>query len=119
MVGGVFFKHDILQGLQFTANADVKYQSSYNTGSDHDPVKTQPGFALVDGRIGIGQKDGGWALELWATNLFNTHYIQTAFDAPIQTLASPQPSSQSTLTNNYDAYPGQPRFWGVTVQVRY
>jgi outer membrane receptor protein involved in Fe transport len=118
MVAGVFFKHDILDGLQFTANLNAKYQSSYNTGSDHDPVKTQPGYGLVDGRIGIGQANGRWALELWATNLFNTHYIQAAFDAPIQTFGAPQPSSAPAL-NNYDVFPGQPRFWGATLRVKY
>ena len=122
MVAGVFFKHDILDGLQFTANANVKYQSSYNTGSDHDPVKTQPGYALVDGRIGIGQPNGRWAQEVWATNLFNPHYNQASFDGVLQTLSPAltggQPSTAPQF-NNYDVFPGQPRFWGMTLRVKY
>jgi len=97
---------------------DVKYQSSYNTGSDHDPVKTQPGYALVDGRVGIGSADSRWVLEVWATNLFNQHYGQAAFDGVVQTFSVPQPGSNSAL-NNYDYFPGQPRFWGMTIRVKY
>ena len=118
LVGGATFSHEVLNGLRFTATADVKYQSPYNTGSDHDPVKTQPAYALVDGRIGIGSANGAWVAELWATNLFNQRYSQAAFDGVVQTFSVPQPSSNPAL-NNYDYFPGQPRFWGVTVRVKY
>jgi outer membrane receptor protein involved in Fe transport len=118
LVGGATYSHPILNGLKVTGTIDVKYQSPYNTGSDHDPVKTQPAFALADGRIGIGSADGRWAMEFWATNLFNQHYGQAAFDGVVQTFSAPQPSSNPTL-NNYDYFPGQPRFWGMTVRVKY
>jgi outer membrane receptor protein involved in Fe transport len=118
LVGGVMYSHPILDGLKWTSSLDVKYQSSYNTGSDHDPVKTQPGYALVDGRVGIGAADSRWVLEVWATNLFNQHYGQAAFDGVVQTFSVPQPGSNASL-NNYDYFPGQPRFWGMTVRVKY
>jgi len=118
LVGGIYFEHEVFNGLRFTANADTKYQSSYNTGSDHDPVKTQPGFALVNARVGIGAANGAWSLEAWATNLFNKQYSQAAFDGVLQTLSAPQPSSVPAL-NNYDYFPGQPRFWGLTLRVKY
>jgi len=118
LVGGINFEHEIFNGLKFTANADTKYQSSYNTGSDHDPVKTQPGFALVNARLGIGAANGAWTIEAWATNLFNKQYGQAAFDGVLQTLSAPQPSSIPSL-NNYDYFPGQPRFWGMTLRVKY
>jgi outer membrane receptor protein involved in Fe transport len=118
MVGGFYFQHDIFNSLKFTASANVKYQSSYNTGSDHDPVKDQRGYALVDGRVGIGSADGRWSLEVWATNLFNQHYHQAAFDGVLQTFSVPQPASIPAL-NNYDVFPYQPRFWGATLRVKY
>jgi outer membrane receptor protein involved in Fe transport len=122
MVGGVYFHHAIFNGLVFTANLNAKYQSSYNTGSDHDPVKTQPGYGLFDGRVGIGQANGRWSLEFWATNLFNTHYNQASFDGVLQTLSPAitggQPSTAPQF-NNYDVFPGQPRFWGATLRVKY
>ncbi|HEY1880648.1 MAG TPA: TonB-dependent receptor [Caulobacteraceae bacterium] len=118
IVGGFYFQHDIVDGLRFTANTNVKYQSSYNTGSDHDPVKDQRGYALVDGRVGIGSVNGRWSLELWATNLFNQHYHQAAFDGVLQTFSVPQPASIPAL-NNYDVFPYQPRFWGGTIRVKY
>ena len=118
LVGGIIYSRPILNDLKWTSSLDVKYQSSYNTGSDHDPVKTQPGYALVDGRLGIGAADSKWVLEVWATNLFNQHYGQAAFDGVVQTFSVPQPGSDSSL-NNYDYFPGQPRFWGMTVRVKY
>ncbi len=118
MVGGFYFRHEIFDGLLFTASGGVKYQSSYNTGSDHDPVKDQRGYAIVDGRVGIGSANGRWSLELWATNLFNQNYHQAVFDGVLQTFSAPQPASVPAL-NNYDVFPGQPRFWGGTLRVKY
>jgi iron complex outermembrane recepter protein len=115
---GVFYKHEVMDGYVATINFDAKYQSSYNTGSDHDPVKLQKGFVLVNGRTGIGPDDGLWSLEFWSTNLFNQRYKQTAYDGVFQTFSVPQPSSNSAL-NNYDYFPGQPRFVGITLRLRY
>jgi iron complex outermembrane recepter protein len=115
---GVFYQHEVFDGFRATFNVDAKYQSSYNTGSDHDPVKLQRGFALFNARVGIGSDDGLWSLELWSTNLFDKHYKQTAYDGVFQTFSVPQPSSVPGL-NNYDYFPGQPRFFGVTLRLKY
>jgi outer membrane receptor protein involved in Fe transport len=117
-VGGLSYSHPIMNGLVWTFDFDGKYQSSYNTGSDHDPVKLQPAYALFNGRMGIGSANGRWALEIWATNLFDTRYRQAIFDGVIQTFSVPQPSSIPGL-NNYDYFPGQPRFWGGTLRFKY
>lgn len=122
IVGGVYFQHEIFNGLKFTFNTGVKYQSSYNTGSDHDPVKDQRGYALVDGRVGIGSDNGRWTLELWAENLFNQYYHQAAFDGVLQTFSPTFSGGQPATApefNNYDVFPGQPRFWGMTLRVKY
>ncbi len=118
VVGGVFYKHALFGPLDWTASADGKYQSSYNTGSDHDPVKLQKGFAIFNARVGIATHDGRWTLEAWATNLFNQFYGQAKFDGVIQTFSAPQPSSEPAL-NNYYSFPGQPRFFGATLRVKY
>lgn len=118
LTGGVAYQHPIFANLVFSTSFNIKYQSSYNVGSDHDPLKIQPGFAIADGRIGLGTADGHWSLELWSTNLFNQKYDQTIFDGPGQTFAAPQPSSNKSLVNYY-AFPGQPRFWGVTLRAKY
>ena len=90
--------------LTVRASADLKYSSSYNTGSDLDPLKIQRGFALVNARIGLGRADGTWRLELWAQNLFDQHYVQVAFGAPFQ-------------TGTIGAFLGAPRTVGATLRV--
>lgn len=118
VVGGVTYSHPVMNGLKATINFNGKFQSAYNTGSDHDPVKTQPAYALFNGRLAIGSENGHWSLEAWATNIFNTHYSQAIFDGVVQTFSAPQPGSDAAL-NNYYYFPGQPRFYGLTLRVKY
>lgn len=101
---GAALERPVGTGLTAGASADVKYSSSYNTGSDLDSLKVQKGFALVNARIGLGAADGGWRLELWAQNLFNQRYAQVAFGAPFQ-------------TGTIGAFLGAPRVLGATLRV--
>ena len=118
VVGGVYYKHDLIGPLIWTFSADGKYTSSYNTSSDHDPNKLQGGFAIFNARLGIGDANGKWTMEVWANNIFNKFYQQARFDGVIQTFSAPQPSSDPAL-NNYYAFPGVPRMYGVTLRVKY
>ncbi len=118
VVGGLYYNHAINELLKWTFSADGKYQSSYNTGSDHDPVKLQQGFAIFNARVGLGAANDRWILEFWANNIFNQFYYQARFDGVVQTFSVPQPSSAPGL-NNYYAFPGVPRMFGATVRVKY
>jgi iron complex outermembrane receptor protein len=118
LVAGVNYDHPVFSGYKVTFSSDAKYQSEYSTGSDHDPVKRQDGFAIFNGRVGFGTADGRWIVEAWATNLFDKQYKQTSYDAVFQTFSAPQPTSNSGL-NNYAYFPGQPRFYGLTLRVKY
>ena len=114
---GANYEHKIGDKLVATASFDAKYSSKYNIGSDEDPVKLQPGFWLADASIGIATADKRIGLQIWATNLFNQFYRQTAFDGVVQTLSNP-PAANPAL-NNYYYFPGQPRFFGATVRIKY
>ena len=117
MTAGVSYKHPITDAWDGFINVDGKYTSSYQVGSDEDPVKMQPGFGLMNPSLGIPSHDQRYQLSIWGTNLFNRFYKQTAFDGVLQTFATP-PASNSTLNNYYD-FPGQPRFYGMTLRVKY
>lgn len=93
---------DLLASLSFS----VKYNSSFNSGSDLGPTKEQDAFALVTARVGIGSQDGAWSLEAWAQNLFDEEYVQVAYDAAFQ--------PGYTL-----AFLGAPRTLGVTLRGRF
>ncbi len=114
---GADYSHPLFASLVGTASVDVKYSSDYNVGSDEDPVKNQPAFFLVGASLGIATADKRIALQVWSTNLFNQFYKQTAFDGVIQTLSSP-PAANPGL-NDYYYFPGQPRFFGATLRIKY
>ena len=99
--------------LALRISADEKYNSSYNTGSDLDPIKIQGGYGIVDARIGIGAPDGKWAFEVWSQNLANKGYFQVAFDAPFQGLAVPG------FNNQIASFVGDPRTFGATMRVKF
>lgn len=99
--------------LALRISADEKYSSSYNTGSDLDPIKLQGSYGILDARIGIGAPDGRWTFEVWGQNLADKGYFQVAFDAPFQGLAVPG------FNNQIDSFVGDPRTFGATVRVKF
>jgi iron complex outermembrane receptor protein len=92
--------------LQFHANVNEKYSSSYNTGSDLDPRKLQGAYGLLNARLGIGSQDGKWTVEIWGNNLADKLFYQVAFDAPFQ-------------YQQVDAFLGDPRTFGVTFRTKF
>jgi iron complex outermembrane recepter protein len=92
--------------LQFHANVNEKYSSSYNTGSDLDPRKLQGAYGLLNARLGLGAPDGKWTVEIWGNNLANKLFYQVAFDAPFQ-------------YDQIDAFLGDPRTFGITVRTKF
>ena len=110
-------------GMHGLVYADVRYMSKFNTGSDLDIEKTQEGFAVVNGRIGIEGPDDRWGIELWAQNLFDKTYKQVAFDAPIQgtpgtTTRAVEAGFFPRATQIYGAFLGEPRTFGLTLRGR-
>jgi outer membrane receptor protein involved in Fe transport len=96
----------ISAALEFRANVTEKYNSSYNTGSDLNPLKLQGGYGLLNARLGLGAPDGKWTVEIWGQNLADKGYYQVAFDAPIQ-------------YEQIDAFLGDPRTFGLTVRTKF
>lgn len=102
----VTYEHDVTDNLVARFNVAAKALSTYNTGSDLNPVKVQKGFTLVNARVGIGPGDERWAFEVWSLNLFDKQYYQVGFDAPTQ-------------SGTYTAFLGQPRTYGATLRARF
>lgn len=109
-------------GLTFLLYGDFRYQSEFNTGSDLDDEKTQPGFMLVNARVGLYGADRKWGVELWAQNLFDVFHTQVAFDAPAQgqgTFRAVRNGLISNSTSLFTRFPGEPRTFGATLRFRY
>jgi iron complex outermembrane recepter protein len=92
--------------LEFHANVNEKYSSSYNTGSDLDPTKIQAAYGLLNARLGVGSPDGKWTVEIWGNNIADKLFYQVAFDAPFQ-------------YHQIDAFLGDPRTFGVTLRTKW
>ncbi|WP_068874765.1 MULTISPECIES: TonB-dependent receptor [unclassified Phenylobacterium] len=103
---GVTYERAINDDLIGRIAVNSKSVSSYNTGSDLDPVKNQPGFTLVNARVGLTSADKRWAVEAFAQNLFDDVYYQVGFNAVLQ-------------SGSYDAFLGQPRTYGVALRYSY
>ncbi len=102
--------------LELRMNMSGKFNSDFNTGSDLHHSKSQPGYTVINARIGVGTPDEKWTFELWADNLFDTDYIQVGFNGPLQvasgSLAVSDPQSV------YDAFLGAPRTFGLTLRTK-
>ncbi len=110
-------------GMRGLFYIDGRQMSKFNTGSDLDIEKTQKGFGVVNGRIGLSGRDNRWGVELWAQNLLDTKFKQVAFDMPLQGsctergaqngFCSPTPNRSTQL---FGAFLGEPRTFGLTIR---
>ena len=110
------------EGVLARFNIGAKYMSEFNTGSDLDVEKRQSAYTVVNARIGVGPSDRSWSVELWALNIFDTHYLQVGFDGPLQAIGTPLPNAQHTAAdplNTYNAFLGTPATYGVTFRKRF
>jgi outer membrane receptor for ferric coprogen and ferric-rhodotorulic acid len=112
--------------IRALVHADVRYQSSSNTGSDLALEKVQPAYALINARIGLLGKDDGWSLEFWCQNVFNQEYTQIVGTAPFQppgggtigALLAGQPGV--TVANSlFINFLGEPRTFGATARTKF
>ena len=116
-------------GLRGLFYVDARYTGSFNTGSDLDIEKTQKGFTVVNGRIGLHGRDDMWAVELWAQNLLDTNYKQVAFDSPVQGGCTERGAAAgfcrastgfaNRATQLYSAFLGEPRTFGMTLKAKF
>ncbi|WP_430415275.1 TonB-dependent receptor [Parasphingorhabdus sp.] len=95
-------------GLSGLFYVNARTTSDYNTGSDLLFGKEQDGYTTINARIGIRGPDDRWAVEGWASNLFNVDYTQVAFNTPFV-------ASQQT----YSAFLAEPRTYGITLRGRF
>jgi outer membrane receptor protein involved in Fe transport len=101
------YKKSLMGGAaEGLAYIDFRYVSDQNTGSDLAPAKIQPGYFLVNGRVGLSSKGDRVGIEVWGRNLFDQEYAQIMFDQPLQTGA-------------FGAFLGDPRTYGVTLRAKY
>ncbi len=120
LTGQALYERTVFGNFLFTAAADARWVSEYNTGSDLDPEKVQDAFTLVNARVGIGREDGAWSIEAWGRNLTDETYAQVAFDAFAQgSRGGAGTSNDPRGTASYMAFLGAPRTWGLTLRTEW
>ena len=109
-------------GMKGLLYLDARRSSGFNTGSDLFPQKSQDGFTVVNGRIGVTGADERWALEIWAQNLLNKNYQQVAFNSPFQEGAVGAPFTDPQFPGGrqiFSSFLAEPRTYGLTLRARF
>jgi iron complex outermembrane recepter protein len=114
--GSLGYKLPIGNTFELLFNSDIRYQSDTNSGSDLDIEKVQEGYALVNGRIGIGTQDGKYSAEFFVRNLFDVDTTQVNFDGPLQGSGGREALIN---TQTFNAFLGDPRTFGVTLRAKF
>ncbi len=125
VTGGVDYGFPFIDTLTARLHLDGRWQSEMNTGSNLDPRKVQDAYAVFGAKIGFYSEDEWFGLELFARNLLDENYINTAIDSPLQGTAmcsnalsgnvSCPPGSSGSCT--FDAFVGEPRVIGATLRI--
>jgi len=91
--------------LSLKLHADARYMSSHLLGGT-EPERIQGAYTMVNARVGLLGTDNGWALELWARNLFDEDFYRRIFPATFQ-------------SGSFSGFLGDPRTYGLTVRVNF
>jgi outer membrane receptor protein involved in Fe transport len=106
------YKVDLPRDYYLRFNLGMKFSSDYNTGSDLDPGKIQKDYQIWNARIVFAPHNDRYSVELWGENIFDTHYLQVAFDSGFQNVPT-------NRTGTLDAFLGAPATYGVTFRYKY
>ncbi len=103
---GFLYQRAVTDQISFVVSGNARYQSRTVTGADLDPLKAQPSFTLVNGRIGLRHEGMDAELSLWGSNITDERYRVVTFNATLQ-------------PGSLQAYMGEPRAWGIEVLKRF
>ena len=121
--GSVAWTPDIgSSGMSGLFYLDTRMTGAFNTGSDLFPQKEQPGYTIVNGRIGLRGPDSKWAIEGWVQNMFDVDYTQVAFNTPFQAGGGGAPFTDPGFPGGrqiFSAFLAEPRTYGITLRGKF
>ena len=80
---------------------EYQYMSDTMTDGNNEPLKLRPSFDFVHLKAGLYFDNIDAELSVWGRNLTDEQFYETVFDVPVQ-------------DGKLNAYPHEPRTWGVT-----
>lgn len=95
-------------GWEIDWRGEMTYVSEFlhTTSQDPRPFATQDAFTLYNASVTIGSDSDSWAVQFWGRNIFDEDYTKGGFP------------SVGYLGTSYNAYPGDPQTYGVTLRIR-
>ncbi len=104
--GAMTYEMPLGDNLRALFYLDGRWNSEYRTHTlNRNPITDNKAFAIINGRVGIGNPNGRWAIELWGRNLADEFFHVGGFIA--------------TLQNTAVVYPSEPATYGITLRARY
>ena len=88
------------------ANLGARYRGSRNVTSEQNPIADQGSYVTANATVGIRDADGFWTVNLWGKNITDEEYTDGLFNSVIQ-------------AGSFNAYPGDPRSFGVTLRLQF
>lgn len=95
-------------GWEIDWRGEATYVSEFlhSTSQDPRPFARQDAFTLYNASVTLGSDDNSWAVQLWGRNIFDEDYTKGGFP------------SVGYLGTSYNAYPGDPQTYGITLRIR-
>jgi outer membrane receptor protein involved in Fe transport len=109
VTGGIQYEQPLGGDLRALFYVDARWNDGYRTQTlGRDPLgrTDNDGFAIFNGRIGIGPENDRWSVEFWGRNLTDEFYYVGAFQPPLQ-------------DGTFVVFPNEPLTYGVTLRARY
>jgi iron complex outermembrane receptor protein len=113
------YETPVTSNLKVFGQTDVFYRSSVFTELTYDPNLVQGDYTKINARIGFGDIDNGWALEVFGRNLTDEITFgrggRPTFGAVTNVLAA---AGRPTFPvgQTYIKFTGEPRTYGVTLR---
>lgn len=102
---GASYTQPVGNNLEVGLYGDFYYTSDRFLDVTLDPLLTQDDVYVFNASVSLGNRDGDWELQAWGRNLTDYDYVYTKFF--------------STLPGSVNAYPAEPRTYGLTLRMRY
>ena len=108
---GAAYEGTLTENFDFFLNGQLRYESDRRTSTQAvvlstgaaNPYDIQDANTKINTRVGVRNEDGGYALELWATNLTNERTRGVTFNTVFR-------------SGSRSAFIQEPRMYGVTVR---
>ncbi|MBM5812569.1 MAG: TonB-dependent receptor [Gammaproteobacteria bacterium] len=97
------YERPVSERLGLLARVDYAYKSKIYHDAANSPLIVQSAYPLLNARLGLKERDGGWSLAVFGTNLTDEHYIVAGTDF-------------RTSLGFAEVQYARPREWGVSVE---